>query len=84
MGKRGGAGGGEGWKAGGWLNPPLGLFGLAMSPKVPAIGPNMLRWPKTRLPVTGANFKPIYIFYVAPSMGPIVSVMNLQGQQNSL
>ena len=26
-------GGGGGWEAGGWLNPPLGLFGLAMSPR---------------------------------------------------
>ena len=33
---RGGVGGGEGWEVGGILNPPLGplgLFGLAMSPK---------------------------------------------------
>ena len=26
-------GGGEGWAAGGGLNPPLGLFGLTMSPR---------------------------------------------------
>ena len=26
-------GGGGGWDAGGGLNPPLGLFGLAMSPR---------------------------------------------------
>ena len=38
--------GGE-WAAGGRLIPLLGLFGLAMSPKVPAIGPNMFRRPKT-------------------------------------
>ena len=25
--------GGGGWAAGGGLNPPLGLFGLAMSPR---------------------------------------------------
>ena len=30
MGK-GKVGGGEGWAAGGWLKPPLGPFGLAMS-----------------------------------------------------
>ena len=29
----GGAGGGGGWEAGGRLNHPLGLFGLAMSPR---------------------------------------------------
>ena len=27
------AGGGGGWEAGGRLNHPLGLFGLAMSPR---------------------------------------------------
>ena len=30
---RGWAGGGGGWKAGGGLYAPLGLFGLAMSPR---------------------------------------------------
>ena len=29
----GGVGRGGGWEARGWLNPPLGLFGLAMSPQ---------------------------------------------------
>ena len=29
----GGAGGGGEWEAGGGLNPPLGLFGVAMSPR---------------------------------------------------
>ena len=29
----GGTGGGGRWEAGGELNPPLGLFGLAMSPR---------------------------------------------------
>ena len=28
----GGAAGGSAWEAGGGLNPPLGLFGLAMVP----------------------------------------------------
>ena len=32
VGGRGGAGAGGGWEAGGELNPPLGLFGLAMGP----------------------------------------------------
>ena len=29
----GGVGGGEAWAARGGLNPPLGLFGLAISPR---------------------------------------------------
>ena len=54
------SGGGE-WAAGGGLNTALGLFRLAMSPtmQVPAIGPNMLRWPKRHLTITGVNFRPI-------------------------
>ena len=28
-----GAGGGGGWEAGGGLHPPIGLFGVAMSPR---------------------------------------------------
>ena len=37
-----------------------GLFGLAMSPRLPevsAIDPNMLRWCKRHLPITGVNFR---------------------------
>ena len=52
-------GGRGGWEAGGGLNRSLELFGLAMSPKRPAIGPNMLRWPKRRLPITGVSFRPM-------------------------
>ena len=33
VGGRGGAGGGGGWEAGGGPNHPLGLLGLAMSPR---------------------------------------------------
>ena len=33
MGIRGSVGGGGGWVAGGGLNLPLGMFGLAMSPR---------------------------------------------------
>ena len=36
----GGAGGGGGWEARGGLNPPLGLFGLAMGPR------SASHWPK--------------------------------------
>ena len=59
----------DGWEVVGWverelavgggLNPPLELFGLVMSPKVPAIGPNMLRWPKRCLAITEVNFRPM-------------------------
>ena len=32
-GKGGGVGGGDGWEAGGRLNLPIGLFGVAMCPR---------------------------------------------------
>ena len=52
--------GGEGrCTVGGWLNTSLGLFGLAVSYKVKAIGPSMLRGPKRRLTTTGVNFRPM-------------------------
>ena len=53
-------GGEGGWKAGGGLNPLLGVFGLAMSPKSTShtVGPSMLEWHKGRLPVTGVIFRP--------------------------
>ena len=35
----GGVGGGGGWKAGGGLTLPLGLFGVAMSPRSTGIRP---------------------------------------------
>ena len=40
------------------------------------IGPNMVEWCKRCLPITGVNFRPMSD--VAPSMGPIVSFVNLQ------
>ena len=78
-----GVGRGGGWEAGGGLNPPLGLFGLARVPEVPTIGRNMLEWRNRCLPIPGGEFQTC-AFHAAPSMGPIVSVMNLQGRQNSL
>ena len=33
VGEWGGGGGGEGWEAGGGLHHPIGLFGVAMSPR---------------------------------------------------
>ena len=40
---RGGAGGGNGWEAGGRLNLPLGLFELAMSPRSASHSPKHAR-----------------------------------------
>ena len=48
-----------GWEARSGLNHQLGLFGLAMSPKEPAIGPNMLEWRNRRLPTPRVNFRPM-------------------------
>ena len=52
-------GGGGGWAPGGGLNLPLGLFGLAMSPRSASHRPNMLRRAKRRLTTTGVNFRPM-------------------------
>ena len=43
------------------INLPLGLFNLGQLwvPEVPAIGPNMLEWCKTGLPITGVSFRPM-------------------------
>ena len=35
---RGWGGGGGGWEAGGGLHHPIGLFGVAMSPRILVIG----------------------------------------------
>ena len=53
------SGGGGGWEAEGGLNPPLGLLGLAMSPRSASIDPSMLRWHKRCFPITGVNFRPM-------------------------
>ena len=44
-----GMGGGGGREARGGLNPPLGLFRLAMSPRSANHRPNMLEWRKRLL-----------------------------------
>ena len=46
-------GGGEGQAAKGRLNPLLGMFGLAMSPKSTSHSSNMFKWPKRHLAITG-------------------------------
>ena len=43
-GGRGRVGGEGGWEVGGRLNPPLGLFGLAMGPRSANYRPEMLEW----------------------------------------
>ena len=48
--------------------PPLGLFGVAMSPR------SHYHWGKFET----------HAFHVVPSMGPVVSVTNLHGWQNLL
>ena len=51
---------------------------------MPAISTNMLEWHKIRTsPHYWGEFQ-THAFHVAPSMGPIVSIVNLQGQKNSL
>ena len=62
------------------LYPPLELFGLVMSPKVSAIGSNMLREPKRCLHYHWGEFQ-IHAFHVMPSMDCTVSVMNLRSQK---
>ena len=52
--------GGEGRSAEGGLNPPLGLFELAMGPR----SANILRGLKSRLTTIG---KQIHAFHVVPS-----------------
>ena len=50
----GGVGGGGGWEAGGGLHHPIGLFGVAMSPRSASHGPKIrLESPKRRLTNTG-------------------------------
>ena len=60
------------------VKPPLGMFGLAMTPTSVSHRPKMLREPKRCLTITGVNFRPM------PSMYLSVSVMNLHDRQYSL
>ena len=58
---RGGRGegqvGGSGWEARGKLTLPWDCLGWLWVPEVPAIGPNMLKWRKRHLPITGGEFQ---------------------------
>ena len=56
----GGAAGGSAWEARGGLNPPLGLFGLAMVPKKASHRPKHVHLNgvyNRRFSITGANFR---------------------------
>ena len=74
----GGVGGRGGWEARGGLNLPLGLFALAMGPRSASHRPKHAWMVKEMSPHHWDEFQ-IHAFHVAPPMGPIVLVMNLQG-----
>ena len=69
-----------GWEAGVGLNPLLEPFGLAI---YGFQKPKHAWLVSETFPYHWGKFH-THAFHVAPSVGPIVSVMNLQGQQNSL
>ena len=71
------------WEAIGGLNPPLRLFGLAMSPRSASNRPKHVLMAKEMSPYHWGDFQ-THTFHVAPSMVSIISAMNLQGRQNSL
>ena len=52
-------GGGGGWEAGGGLYHPIGLFGVAMSPKSARHRLEKPGGPMKRLTNTGVNIRPI-------------------------
>ena len=52
-------GGGGGWEAGGGLHYPIGLFGVAMSPRRLVMGLDKPRWPMRYLTNTGVNIRSI-------------------------
>ena len=79
---------GEGWMRGGWesrgkLNPPLGLFGPALSLKIASDRLKYAWMAQKTSPYHWGKFQ-THAFHVAPFMGPIVLVVNLQSRQNSL
>ena len=74
---------GGGWEPGGRSNPPLGLFGLAMSPRSASYRPKHASMAQETSPYHWGEIQ-TRALHVAPYMGPIVSVLYLQGCQNSL
>ena len=74
----GGVGAGGGWEAGGRLYLPIGLFGVAMSPRSASHRPRQ-DWRALRdvSPMRGEY--QTHTSHLVPSMGPIVSVVALHG-----
>ena len=75
---------GGGWEAEGGLHHPIGLFGVAMSPKSVSHRPRQ-DWRALRdvSPTQGRILDP-YLPSIVSSMGPIVSVVASHGRQNPL
>ena len=86
MGRRGwgGVGGGGGWVVSQRQGiPPIGLFGVAMSPRSASHWPRE-HWRALRdISPTQGEYQ-THTFHLVPSMGPIVSVITLHGWQNQL
>ena len=79
----GGVGGGGGWEAGGRLHRPIGLFGVAMSPRSASHRPRH-DWRALRdVSPTQGEYQ-THTSHLVPLMGPIVSVVTLHGRQNQL
>ena len=74
VGGGGGVDGGGGWEAGGRLYPPLGPFGLIISPRSAQTCLDDLR--DVSLPLVSISDP---YLHVVPSMGPIVTVVTLHG-----
>ena len=78
--ERGGVGGGGEWEARGRLYLPIGLFGVAMSPRSASDRPRQ-DWRALRdVSPTQGEYQ-THTSHLVPSMGPIVSVGTLHGQQ---
>ena len=79
----GGWGGGGGWEAKGGLYLPIGLFGVAMSPRSVNHRPRQ-DWRALRDVSQHRGEYQTHTFHLVPSMGPTVSVVTLHGLQNQL
>ena len=72
-----------GWEAEGGLHLPIGLFGIAMNPRSVSHRPRH-DWRALRDASPTQGEYQTHISHLVPSMGPIVSVVTLHGQQNQL
>ena len=76
-------GGGGGWEAGSGLYPPIGLFGVVMSPRSVSHRPRQ-DWRALRdVSPTQGEYQ-THTSHLVPSMGSIVSVVTLHCRQNQL